>query len=63
MYDLMIKDNYDYIYSDDLILGCNSEIMKIDTLFFIKEFARLKNETHALSFFLIDQIYFTLKDS
>ncbi len=52
IFNIMKKMNYDYIYSDDLMLGCNSEIMKIDTLKFIREFAKFRQETHALSFFL-----------
>ena len=61
MHEEMITKNYDYIFSDDLMLGCNSEIMKVDTLFFIDQFAKLKNETHALSFFLDRIRYFLIK--
>ena len=28
----------DYIYSDDLILGCNSEIFNLESLLFIDDF-------------------------
>ena len=48
----ILESDIDYIFSDDLILGCNSEIMTFDSLLFTEEFSSNKNETHALSWYL-----------
>lgn len=52
MFAQMIANDCDYIFSDDLILGCNSEIMNLESLLFIQEFASDINQTHALTWFL-----------
>ena len=51
MIEQMIKNDSDYIFSNDLILGCNSEIMNLETLLFINDFANDLNQTHALTWF------------
>ncbi len=52
MIEQMIKNDSDYIFSNDLILGCNSEIMNLETLLFINDYANDLNQTHALTWFL-----------
>ena len=52
LYKNMIKYDLDYIYSDDLILGCNSEIFNLESLLFIDDFCNHPEQTNALSWFL-----------
>lgn len=42
----------DYVVSDDLILGCNSEVFTADALQFIHKYARHPHETSALTWYL-----------
>lgn len=52
MFSRMINQNLHYIFSDDLILGCNSEIMTRESLMFINYFSKYPQNTHALSWYL-----------
>lgn len=62
MFKQMIKNNVDYIFSDDLILGCNSEIMNIESLKFIKKFAKYPFNTNALTWYLDRNDIFKIKE-
>jgi len=50
--DHLSSSHCDYGVSDDLILGCNSEVFTADALRFIHRFARHPHETSALTWYL-----------
>ena len=52
MYKKMLKEGLDYIFADDLILGCNSEIISKDAIKFIYNFAKFREHTNDLTFYL-----------
>ena len=58
----LLTDNellkYDYVYSDDLILGCNSELIRTRALEFINEFANNSANKDCLSWYLDNKRYF-----
>ena len=58
----MIDHDLDYIFSDDLLLGCNSEIFNLDSLLFINDFCKYPNQTNALSWFLDRKEIFKIEE-
>tara|TARA_Y100000739_G_scaffold229881_1_gene246938 strand:- start:1279 stop:2523 length:1245 start_codon:yes stop_codon:yes gene_type:complete len=62
MLDKIITNNLDYIFSDDLILGCNSEIMNVESILFIQKFAKYPNQTNSLTWYLDRKDVFKIEE-